>query len=155
MKLKPRKCNLCAKEVEFLGHIISEAGVKTDPKKTEVVATWPNPENVHQVQAFVGFCSYYRRFIEGFAGIAKPLHKLTEKNQPFHWSEECEDAFEALKKKMIDARVLAHPDFSKPFVLDTDASDVAIGGVLSQNIDGQERAIAFTSRTLTKTERRY
>ena len=108
LKLKPRKCNLFAKEVEFLGHIISEAGVKTDPKKTEVVVTWPNPENVHQVRAFVGFCSYYRRFIEGFAGIAKPLHKLTEKNQPFHWSEECEDAFEALKKKMIDAPVLAH-----------------------------------------------
>ena len=117
LKLKPRKYNLFAKEVEFLGHIISEAGVKTDPKKTEVVATWPKPENVHQIRTF----SYYRRFVEGFARIAKPLHKLTEKNQPFHWSEECEDAFDALKKNMIDAPVLAHPDFSKPFVLDTDA----------------------------------
>ena len=106
-------------------------------------------------ECFVGFCSYYRFFIEGFAGIAKPLHKLTGKNQTFHWSRECEDAFEALKKKMMDAPVLPHPDFSKPFVLDTDASDVAIRGVFSQTIDGQERAIAFASRTLTKTERHY
>ncbi|MCG7876305.1 MAG: RNA-directed DNA polymerase, partial [Candidatus Thiodiazotropha endolucinida] len=155
LKLKPRKCRLFAREVEFLGHIISEQGIKTDPKKTEVVTTWPRPKNVHQVRAFVGFCSYYRRFIEKFAEVAKPLHKLTEKNQPFYWSGECEDAFEKLKKKMTESPVLAHPDFTKPFILDTDASDIAIGGVLSQKIDGQERVIAYASRTLTKRERRY
>ncbi|MCG8033577.1 MAG: Ty3/Gypsy family RNase HI domain-containing protein, partial [Candidatus Thiodiazotropha taylori] len=76
-------------------------------------------------------------------------------NQPFYWSGECEDAFEKLKKKMTESPVLAHPDFTKPFILDTDASDIAIGGVLSQKIDGQERVIAYASRTLTKRERRY
>ena len=155
LKLKPRKCKLFAKEVEFLGHIISEAGIKTDPKKIEVVTAWPKPENVQQVRAFVGFCSYYRRFIEKFSEIAKPLHKLTEKNQPFLWSPECDKAFETLKKSMVESPILAHLDFTKPFVLDTDASDTAIGGVLSQNIDGKERVIAFASRTLTKSERRY
>ena len=155
LKLKPRKCKLFAKEVEFLGHITSEAGIKTDPKKIEVVTTWPKPENVQHVRAFVGFCSYYRRFIEKFSEIAKPLRKLTEKNQPFLWSPECDKAFETLKKRMVESPILAHPDFTKPFVLDTDASDTAIGGVLSQNIDGKERVIAFASRTLTKSERRY
>ncbi|MCG8044653.1 MAG: hypothetical protein JAY66_03025, partial [Candidatus Thiodiazotropha taylori] len=155
LKLKPRKCQLFAKKVEFLGHIISEEGIKTDPKKTQVVTDWPKPVNVHQVRAFLGFCSYYRRFIVNFAETAKPLHCLTEKGKQFIWSSECDDAFEKLKKKMIEAPVLAHPDFSEPFILDTDASDLAIGAVLSQKIDGQERPVAFASRTLTKAERRY
>ena len=153
LKLKPRKCTLFAKEVEFLVHVVSEAGIKTDPRKTEVVSSWPTPDNVHEVRSFLGFCSYYRRFIPQFAEVAKPLHCLTEKTHPFVWSEQCQEAFERLKKKMVEAPVLAHPDFSKPFIIDTDASDAAIGAVLSQNIDGQEHAIAYASRTLSKAEK--
>ena len=155
LKLKPRKCTLFAKEVEFLGHVVSEAGIKTDPRKTEVVSNWPTPDNVHEVRSFLGFCSYYRRFIPQFAEVAKPLHCLTEKTHPFVWSDQCQEAFERLKKKMVEAPVLAHPDFSKPFIIDTDASDAAIGAVLSQKIDGQEHAIAYASRTLSKAEKRY
>ena len=155
LKLKPRKCQLFAKEVEFLGHMITSEGIKTDPKKTKAVREWPTPENIHQVRSFLGFCSYYRRFIPRFAEVAKPLHRLSEKGQAFVWSEQCDDAFKMLKSKMADSPVLAHPDFQEPFILDTDASDMAIGAVLSQKLNGQEYVIAYASRTLTKSERRY
>ena len=155
LKLKSRKCQLFSREVEFLGHVISQEGIKTDPKKTEAVRTWPKPANIHSLRSFLGFCSYYRRFIPDFAAIAKPLHRLTEKGAAFVWTEECSKAFESLKQKMVKAPVLAHPDFSQGFILDTDASDLAIGAVLSQKIEGQERVIAYASRTLTKSERRY
>lgn len=155
LKLKPRKCQLFCREVEFLGHIITRDGVKTDPKKIQVVRDWPVPENIHALRSFLGFCSYYRRFIPNFSEIAKPLHRLSEKGQKFNWTDECTSAFEILKKKMVEAPILAHPDFSKEFILDTDASDVAIGAVLSQKFEGRESVIAYASRTLTKAERRY
>ena len=155
LKLKPRKCQLFAKRVDFLGHVISGEGIQTDPKKTQAVREWPRPESLHEVRSFLGFCSYYRRFIPKFAEISKPLHKLTEKNQKFLWTKECNAAFETLKEKMVSSPILAHPDFTKPFILDTDASDQAIGAVLSQRIEGKEHVIAYASRTLTKSERRY
>lgn len=155
LKLKPRKCKLFAKEVEFLGHVVSKQGITTDPKKTAAVKDWPVPKNVKQVRSFVGFCSYYRRFIPNFATVAKPLHRLSEKQKSFEWTQECEAAFSKLKEMMTQTPILAHPDFSKHFILDTDASDVAIGAVLSQEIDGHERVIAYASRTLSKAERRY
>ena len=155
LKLKARKCQLFAKQVEFLGHIISDKGIQTDPKKTQVVQNWPQPKTVHDVRSFLGLCSYYRRFIPQFAMVAKPLHKLTERNQKFVWTDECSKAFDTLKNRMVTSPILAYPDFSKPFILDTDASDQAIGAVLSQKIDGKEHVIAYGSRTLTKSEKRY
>ena len=155
LKLKSRKCQLFAREVEFLGHIISREGIKTDPRKTEAVREWPRPENVHDVHSFLGFCSYYRRFFPKFAEVAKPLHCLSEKGKNFIWSDECESAYQTLKNRMGEAPVLAHPDFKQPFILDTDASDLAIGAVLSERLDGQENVIAYASRTLTKSEKRY
>ena len=98
LKLKPRKCQLFKKEVEYLGHIVSSAGIRTDPKKIEAVQTWPVPKNVTELRAFVGLCSYYRRFIQGFADIAKPLHSLTNKGTQFVWTLDCQEAFETLKK---------------------------------------------------------
>ena len=155
LKLKARKCHLFAQRVEFLGHIVSEEGVSTDPKKTECIRNWPIPSTVKEVRSFLGFCSYYRRFIFRFAEIAKPLHKLTEKSERFKWTEECLEAFQNLKNKLINAPILAHPDFSQSFILDVDACDQSIEGVISQEINGEERPVAFASRTLTKTERSY
>ena len=155
LKLKARKCQLFGKEVEFLGHIISEKGVETDPSKTQCIEMWPTPKNVKDVRAFIGLCSYYRCFVYRFSEIAKPLHKLTEKNKPFIWTEECSKAFETLKKKLVEAPVLIHPDFTKSFKLDVDASDHSIGAVLSQDTENGECVVVYASRTLSKSERRY
>jgi transposase InsO family protein len=155
LKMKAKKCSLFAREVEYLGHIISENGVSTDPKKIEAIKTWIEPTSVKDIRSFLGLCSYYRRFIKGFATIAKPLHKLTHKNVKFVWSKECQEAFDSLKYHLIHSPILAYPDFGKSFILDTDASDSGIGAVLSQLIDGEERVVAYASRTLSKTEQKY
>ena len=155
LKLKAKKCRLFSKSVSFLGHIISDKGIETDPEKVRAVKEWPVPVNVTEVRSFLGLCSYYRRFIPKFADKAKPLHRLTEKGCQFVWDSDCEEAFETLKKHLTEAPVLAYPDFSKPFVLDTDASDTSIGAVLSQIHDGKERVVCYGSRSLTKAERKY
>ena len=156
LKVKPSKCELFRRVVCFLGHIISEKGIATDPAKTEKVASWPTPTNCRHVQQFLGFASYYRRFVQNFATIAKPLHRLTEKNSRFKWTEECQHAFDILREKLIYPPVLVFPDFSKEFILDTDASNSGIGAVLSQiQQDGSERVVAYASRVLTKAERKY
>ena len=116
---------------------------------------WPVPINQTEVRSFLGLCGYYRKFIKGYAETAKPLHTLTENGRPFVWTEECQVAFEKLKKYLTEAPILAYPDFTKDFILDTDASGNSIGAVLSQKIDGKERVVCFGSRTLSKTERRY
>ena len=155
LKLKPKKCALFSKQVRYLGHVISGEGVATDPEKVAAVAQWPTPISLKEVRSFLGLCGYYRRYIEGFASIAKCLHSLSENDKPFVWSKDCQEAFDTLKGKLTNAPILAHPDFSQPFTLDTDASNQAIGAVLSQNIDGKECVIAYASRVLTKAERRY
>ena len=105
---------------------------------------------------FLGVANYYRHFIKDFAEITKPLHRLTERSSHFHWNDECQWAFEELRQSLSSAPVLAFPDFSRPFILDTDASDVGIGAVLSQVDDeGRERVVVYGSRLLSKPERRY
>ena len=124
--------SLCAKEVLFLGHIISEKGVATDPSKVETVKHWPVPANVTELRSFLGLCSYYRRYIKNFAAIAKCLHSLTEMGKHYVWNQDCQEAFDTSKRHLTSAPVLAHPDFSNSFVLDTDASNDAIWAWLSQ-----------------------
>ena len=156
LKLKPSKCDFCCKQVEFLGHSVSEDGVRTDPTKTEKVAQWPVPKTKREVQQFLGLANYYRRFVKDFAAVAKPLHRLTEKNCKFTWANDCQTAFEELRHRLVTSPILAFPDYTREFTLDTDASDTGIGAVLSQvQPDGTERVVAYASRTLTKPERRY
>ena len=156
LTLQPAKCAFCRKEVHFLGHIVSERGVATGPAKTEKVVKWPEPVSLREIQQFLGLTNYYRRLVEGYANIAKPLHRLTEKTSEFKWTKECQEAFEELRRRLVSTPVLAFPDYSRPFILDTDASDLGIGGVLSQvQSDGSERVIAYASRVLSKAERRY
>ena len=122
LRLKPSKCSFCQESVLYLGHIVSREGVSTDPEKTAKVTRWPTPTSVQEVQQFLGFASYYRRFVRNFAEIAKPLHRLTERGREFVWTLECETAFATLKNRLSSAPILSFPDFSKPFLLDTDAS---------------------------------
>ena len=156
LKLKPFKCAICRKQVTYLGHIVFTDGIATDPAKTNKVKCWPTPTSKHQVQEFLGLVSYYRRFIKSFATVAKPLHRLTEKTTTFKWTTQCQEAFGYLKHCLVSAPILAFPNYNKPFILDTDASDAGIGAVLSQLDDsGRERVIAYASGTLSKPERRY
>ncbi|KAJ8016328.1 hypothetical protein DPEC_G00006050 [Dallia pectoralis] len=155
LKVKPAKCNLFASQVQYLGHIISAKGVMADPAKIEAVRSWPTPKNQTEVRSFVGLASYYRRFVKGFAEIARPLHQLTEKGRRFKWEENCQRAFNQLKAGLISSPVLSYPDPHHTFILDTDASNVGIGAVLSQEVDGLEQVIAYASRALTKQERKY
>ena len=141
--------------VAYLRHVVSAEGVATDAEKIEAVKGWPKPGYLKELRSFLGLCLYYQRFIEGFSMLAKPLNKLTEKGREFVWGLEQETAWQGLKRRLVTAPVLAYPDPKKPYILDTDASGVGIGAVLSQDQDGRERVIAYGSRTLTKEERRY
>ena len=155
LKLSPSKCHLFQSKVEFLGHVVSGDGVSTDPKKTEAIDKWPNPRSVRDVRSFLGLCSYYRRFVKGFADIAKPLYVLTQQDVVFVWSDECQEAFQNLKAALTSPPILAYPSESDAFILDTDASSVGIGAVLSQVQNGTERVIAYFSRVLNPAERNY
>ena len=155
LKLKVKKCELFQQSVSFLGHIVSKDGISADPEKVQAVKSWPSPNSVTEVRSFLGFCSYYRKFVKGFADIASPLHKITEKGRKFEWTDECQDAFESLKDILTSTPILAYPDESSSFILDTDASEIGIGAVLSQIQDGNERVLAYASRKLNKAERSY
>lgn len=148
-----------------MGHVISAQGVATDPSKIEAVTQWRCPTVVSELRTFLGFASYYRRFVEGFAKLAAPLHRLVaevvggksgkRKGQSLVqvWTQQCQESFEALKSKLISAPVLAYADFSRTFILEVDASHSGLGAVLSQEHEGKVRPIAYASRSLRPTER--
>jgi hypothetical protein len=153
--LKPEKCEFERAEIQFLGMIISHNNIKMAPKKVESITQWPTPKNKKQVQKFLGLANYYRRFIKGFAHIAKALHKLTG-NHPWTWEAEQRRAFAEVKDTITTAPVLQMPDEDKPFRLETDASAYAIGAVLSQQgEDNLWRPVEFFSRTMNPAERNY
>ncbi|CAG2249075.1 unnamed protein product [Mytilus edulis] len=155
LKVSPKKCSLFQKQVSFLGHIVSSEGIATDPDKIASVKTWPLPKSMTDVRSFLGTCSYYRKFIKSFAEIARPLHKLTEKNCTFDWTNECNEAFEKLQMTLMSAPILGYPDMTKQFILDTDASGFGIGAVLSQIHEGKEVVVAYYSKSLSKAQRQY
>ena len=160
-KLKPAKCELFRPEVTFLGHSITNKGVKPSPEKVRVIQNWKRPMTVTQVRSFLGFASYYRRYIRNFSVRAAPLNRLLEAGQAFVWTDEIEDAFNDLKFALTGEEVMAFPRDDGLLVLDTDASDSGIGAVLSQmqfsEATGkeEERPISFASKSLLKTQRRY
>lgn len=165
LKAKLEKCAFFQQEVGYLGHVISSQGVSTDPKKIEAVANWRRPSQVSELRSFLGFASYYRRFVSGFAKLAGPLHQLVAElagTKPRKgsgqalgaaWTPQCEESFEALKSRLVSAPVLAYADFSRPFILEIDASYSGLGAVLSQETDSGIRPVAYASRGLRPTER--
>ncbi|SPC65160.1 related to pol protein [Ustilago sp. UG-2017b] len=155
---KLSKCQFHTKTVEFLGYIIKPTGIEMDPEKVRTVKEWPMPESIHDIQWFLGFSNFYRRFIAHFARIAKPLTSLvkpTERFKRFELPEEAQQAFHKLIQAFTSAGVLQHFDYHLPTRLETDASDFAIAGVLKQEHEGRWHPVAFYSRKMSSAERNY
>ncbi|KIH63672.1 hypothetical protein ANCDUO_06024 [Ancylostoma duodenale] len=155
MKLKASKCEFAKKEITFLGFVLSKDGIRPNPEKTEAIDRYPTPKNVTDVKAFLGMCSFFRRFIHRFAAIAASLTALTKKDTPFKWTPECEEAMATLKKALTTSPILAAPRLGKPFIIETDSLAKGVAGVLKQEQDHTVRIIAYTNRTLNKYESRY
>ena len=156
LKLKPDKCHLLKTEVIFLGHVVSKEGVKPDPSNIAKIVQWTEPTNPKQVKQFVATASYYRRFVDGFAKIARPLLELTKQGVDFKWTEACNQAFVQLKQALISPNIMGYPlNHGGSFYLDVDASGIGIGGVLAQEQGGHERVISYASRALSKAEKNY
>ena len=153
--VKSTKCNLFRTSVPFLGHIVGRAGLECDPNKVSAVANWIPPSTIKGVREFLGFTGYYRRFVPDYSTVAQPLVRLLGKDCKFKWTDACQDAFKALRALLIKAPVLAFPKEDLPYIVDTDASDYGIGGVLSQCIEGTEHVIAYYSKSLNPAQQKY
>jgi transposase InsO family protein len=153
--LKPVKCHFALNEVAYLGHIVSKDGVRPNPEKVAVLQNFPVPTNLKELQAFLGLAGYYRRFVHKFSIIAGPLFDLLRSDVEFKWSNEQQEAMNALISALVNATTLAHPDSDLPYILDTDASEVGISAVLAQLRDGVEYPIAFSSRRIAPAERKW
>lgn len=149
------KCSFVRSELKYLGFVVDKNGLHTDPDKVACMLNYPIPKNVKGVRRFVGMVSWYRRFIPNFATRIAPIVKLTRKSQQFLWTSECEAAFRDIKQCLVEAPILTCPDFTKEFILQTDASQVGLGCVLTQNFDDGERVISYASRSLTPQESKY
>ena len=155
IRLKLSKCTFFAICLKILGYIVGRKGLSPDPVKVSAVQDFPTPTSVKNVQSFVGLCSYYRRFIQHFAMIAKPLTDLTKKNRPFVWASEQQASFDSLKKALTSPPILCHPNYELPMEIHCDACGYGIGAVLVQRHDGKERVIAYTSCLLDSAEQNY
>jgi hypothetical protein len=154
LKLKPRKCSLFSRKTEYLGHIVSEEGIHVSPTKVSAITEWPVPETVTELRSFLGTANYYRRFVKGFSQIAAPLFALTG-GEVWVWTPAQQEAFDQLKQALATAPVLKFPVKGAPYILDTDASNTGIGGVLSQIVDGREMVLGYMSKSLSSAERNY
>ena len=155
LKLKPRRCVLFKRETAFLGRGVDSAGVHMMDDHVKAVQEWPEPKNRKQVEQFLGFINYHRSFIQDLAKTTAPLYELTSPKVKWRWGEEHSKAFGQLKQVMTSVPVLGCPKADEPFILDTDASDLAIGGVLSQIQNGKERPISLASKVLNSAQRDY
>lgn len=154
--LKPEKCAFDTTSVDYLGLKISPGCIAMDPVKVTGVTKWPTPQNVRHVNQFLGFCNFYRRFIADYADITHPLERLKHKDVRWCWGSEEQEAFDRLKSAFVSAPVLMMPDMEAPFIVETDASDFAMGAVLSQRDEsGELRPVAFYSKAMLPAERNY
>jgi hypothetical protein len=148
---KYSKCEFWLSEVTYLGHVISKDGIAVNPERVQAILDWTPPKNVKQVRSFLGLASYYRRFVENFSKIVKPLTDLLHKGVKFEWTEKCQESFHTLKDKLTSAPVLSLPDTRKDFVIYCDASREGLGCVLMQ----ERKVIAYGSQKLRPHEENY
>jgi len=155
LKVKLEKCSFLQDKVIYLGHQIDRHGLRTVQSKVDAVRNFPEPNSVDKVRSFLGLTGYYRQFIKGYANIAQPLSSLLKKNVTFTWETTQKEAFETLKEKLTSSPVLIFPDYTKDFILCTDASDIGLGGILMQERNGTPQPIAYASRLCTAAEKNY
>ena len=157
LTLKPSKCALFKKKVEYLGHIVSEKGIRQTQSKIEAIAHWAEPTNLHDLRSFLGITSYYRAFIPNYSEKAEPLTRLLKKDALYEWRKDQQTAFDQLRSDLMKDPVLSYPirGPENTYILDTDASLFGIGAVLSQLQNGEEKVIAYASRTLSDAQRAY
>jgi hypothetical protein len=149
------KCQFCRPEMRYLGYVVDRRGLRVDPDKVRAMLDLPRPRNPTEVRRILGSFSWYRRFVPEFSSIVTPITALTMKNHKFVWTPDCEQAFRKIKELLVTAPILSCPDYSREFVIQTDASGYGIGAVLSQPHPEGERVICYLSRSLTKQERNY
>lgn len=154
LKLKPQKCILFRKEVEFLGRTVNKNGLSIGPNYIETINNWPKPENTKDVERLCGFANYHRNFRKNFAELTIPLYAVTGKNR-FYWGDEQQSAFDKVKLALTSAPVLTLPNKDGQFILDTDASEFAFGAELVQIRDNEERTISYASLSLLPEQRKY
>ena len=155
LQLKAKKCTFMQTGVAFLGHIVGQTGLACDLEKISAVRAWHAPGSIKQVRQFVWFIGYYRRFIQDFAGLSEALVALTRQGVAFAWTDRQQVAFDTLKSCLLNAPILGFPTEDGRFILDTDASLFAVGGVLNQLQEDREVVIAYASRSLRLSQRRY
>ena len=155
LHLKISKCSLFQHEIKFLGHVVNNQGIQVDPDKVKAIKDFPAPENVTAVQRFLGMAGYYRRFIRHFSLIASPLTALTRKDVKFRWTSVEKQAFEEIKKHLLQPPILTYPQLNMPFKVTTDASGIGLGAILSQEHEGHNKVIAYASRKLSAPEKNY
>lgn len=155
LKLQMNKCEFLKKDVAYLGHVITEKGVKPDPQKVEALDKFKPPNNQKEIKSFLGMIGYYRKFIKDFSKKAFPLNKLLKKNSDFKWTAEQQNSFLELKEALRNVVILQYPDYNKKFIITTDASNYGLGAVLSQESNGKDLPLQFISRSLSKSEKNY
>lgn len=155
LSLNLSKCEFCKPEINYLGYVVDKNGLRADPQKVLPIVNISRPSSVKEIRSFMGMVSWYRRFLPNFAHISAPLNRLLRKNQPFAWSQDCENAFNNIKQALISAPILSCPNFDIPFVVQCDASGYGLGGVLTQRYPDGDRVVAYASRSLTSNERNY
>jgi len=155
LQLSPQKCTFGCATVKYLGHVVSREGISVNPEYISAVRNFPVPINAKAVQRFIGKCQYYHRFVPNFSKMCAPLYKATRANITFDWNKECQRAFEELRDALTSCQVLAHPDYSRPFIIDCDGSQDGLGATLIQDQGKGERPIAYISRTLGDYEKKW
>lgn len=156
LSINIEKSKFGVSELPFLGYLLSTDGLRPNPEKVRAIVEYERPSTVTKLRRFLGMANYYRRFIDDFSGVTSPLSDLLKtKSKILGWNDAAEEAFAAIKEKLISAPILAPPDFNLEFTLQTDASDVAVAGILTQVQGGQERVIAYFSHKLTTPQRNY
>ena len=157
--VKPEKCEFTVTKTTFLGFVISSDGIEMDPEKVKAVIEWETPKSVKDIQCFLGFANFYRRFIEGYSRICQPFFRLLQKDTPFAWSLDCDLVFSKLKKAFTSAPVLRHFNPNLETILETDTSDYVVSGILSQKIPENGKTvlhpIAYLSEKMSPAECNY